>query len=107
MGLSGAALQNFRKWPTAHDNVAYSTHGDFVNFLFFTTTWLFYGAGICARPFWLLGGSEYREQIRMSSSSSSSSGSDHHNHHHSDGMVVMVGKSIDEYDNQPNSRVYR
>ena len=42
-----------------------------------------YGAGICARPFWLLGGSEYREQIRMSSSSGS--GSDHHNNHHSDG----------------------
>eukprot|EP00574_Skeletonema_japonicum_P009100 CAMPEP_0201716582 /NCGR_PEP_ID=MMETSP0593-20130828/2520_1 /ASSEMBLY_ACC=CAM_ASM_000672 /TAXON_ID=267983 /ORGANISM="Skeletonema japonicum, Strain CCMP2506" /LENGTH=512 /DNA_ID=CAMNT_0048206413 /DNA_START=425 /DNA_END=1963 /DNA_ORIENTATION=- len=60
--------------PWMFNCVGYFNYRYFVNFLFFTTTGLFYGAGICVRPFWLLGGSEYREQIRMSSSGGGENG---------------------------------
>ncbi|KAK1744376.1 DHHC family palmitoyltransferase [Skeletonema marinoi] len=54
--------------PWMFNCVGYFNYRYFVNFLFFTTTGLFYGAMICCRPFLYLGGSEYREQVRASTS---------------------------------------
>mmetsp|Transcript_1855 Transcript_1855/g.3393 ORF Transcript_1855/g.3393 Transcript_1855/m.3393 type:complete len:587 (-) Transcript_1855:99-1859(-) len=58
--------------PWMFNCVGYFNYRYFVNFLFFTTTGLFYGAMICCRPFLYLGGSEYREQVRASTSSGGS-----------------------------------
>ncbi|KAL7495675.1 hypothetical protein ACHAWT_003979 [Skeletonema menzelii] len=52
--------------PWMFNCVGFFNYRFFVNFLFFTVTGLFYGAGISLRPFLYLGGSEYREQIRVS-----------------------------------------
>ncbi len=52
--------------PWMFNCVGYFNYRYFVNFLVFVVTGLMYGAGICVRPFCYLGGSEYREQIRVS-----------------------------------------